>query len=707
MILTSSMILTITFSIVLFTSVLAAALGFSVIRSKKAMPAWERLSRVEDELFAIETSKKEEEAKLDGLRESVARAKNIVADANEKQEQLNEIERKLEPLSRHLSDAKDRLGDVQKDLATAQTKLAISDQTLLERQKETAALEVVVESLKEKERKVAEAEEQLGNLKEETEKSRQANVHAKAELDATTIALGAKSTEREILASDCTELEKRSRELKAESAGLEARVDQWRKQLEETSALANDRLKALKEMLKAFHVGQKELLDLLKVQHTTLTTTIGEQWKGLKEHMEKAIDAMTDMWTSIRPPSAAPEDEKLRELWKPVFTYEEFPESTGPRSESEMLADTKNHLQTLGLKYPDRVINAFHTCLKTNDMSLLTVLAGISGTGKSVLPRRYAEAMGMYFLNVSVQPRWDSPQDLFGFYNYMESNYKATELARTLVQFEGKNQALYPDEFVENYLLNERMCVILMDEMNLARVEYYFSEFLSKLEIRRDVRSLADEKRRAAEIVFESGTMAKEDKQMRVFPDCNILFVGTMNEDETTQALSNKVIDRANVLRFGRPRKLAEATTEIPDAGQVRPAMDYDLWQSWVKAPGEGLDDDDCKKVSHWTHKVNECLGKVKRPFGHRVGLGIEHYVANYPASGPERLKHAFSDQLEQRIMPKLRGLECRDSAASSSIDGLREIIAQMEDVPLLEAFNEGADQELFLWPGVDREDAE
>ena len=69
----------------------------------------------------------------------------------------------------------------------------------------------------------------------------------------------------------------------------------------------------------------------------------------------------------------------------------------------------------------------------------MTVLAGVSGTGKSLLPRRYAEAMGLRFLQISVEPRWDSPQDLLGFYNYIEKRYRATDLARALVHMDPYN----------------------------------------------------------------------------------------------------------------------------------------------------------------------------------------------------------------------------------------------------------------------------
>lgn len=133
--------------------------------------------------------------------------------------------------------------------------------------------------------------------------------------------------------------------------------------------------------------------------------------------------------------------------------------------------------------------NAFHTSLKISDRSPLVVLAGVSGTGKSELPRRYAEAFGIHFLNVAVQPRWDGPQDLFGFYDYLDRRFRATELARSLVQMDtigprserGWNP---PKDWSKGNRLNDQMLLVLLDEMNLARVEYYFSEFLSRLETR-------------------------------------------------------------------------------------------------------------------------------------------------------------------------------------------------------------------------------
>ena len=174
----------------------------------------------------------------------------------------------------------------------------------------------------------------------------------------------------------------------------------------------------------------------------------------------------------------------------------------------------------------------------------MTVLAGISGTGKSQLPRRYAEAMGIHFLQVPVQPRWDSPQDLMGFYNFVDARYRATELARLLAHLDPEN---WPDLAGE---WDDRMALVLLDEMNLARTEYYFSEFLSRLEMRPKPGEESDPSRRSdAEIELDVPGESGEGR--RIYAGYGVLFAGTMNEDESTQTLSDKCcIPRSFVTDF-------------------------------------------------------------------------------------------------------------------------------------------------------------
>lgn len=252
-----------------------------------------------------------------------------------------------------------------------------------------------------------------------------------------------------------------------------------------------------------------------------------------------------------------------------------------PRTEADALHAVSDYLERYDLDYSRRTVHAFHTALKVNDNSQLTVLAGVSGTGKSLLPRRYAEAIGIHFLQIAVEPRWDSPQDLLGFYNYIEKNYRATDLARMLVHmdpFTSLKSAAKSD-------YADHMALVLLDEMNLARVEYYFSEFLSWLEARPRYNDAGDERKRADALIPVDIRGLKSP--ISLFPSHNVLFAGTMNDDESTQALSDKVLDRSNILQFAAPnfephgefrRTDSSKKLELPNEAQS-----FKSWRAWVR----------------------------------------------------------------------------------------------------------------------------
>ena len=185
-----------------------------------------------------------------------------------------------------------------------------------------------------------------------------------------------------------------------------------------------------------------------------------------------------------------------------------------------------------GFVFPPRLLKAFHTALKTSAWSPLTVLSGVSGTGKSALPRLYARFGGLLHHGVPVQPNWDSPQALFGYFNSIDNLYDATPLLRALVQM----QAGEGD-------LGDHLLLVLLDEMNLAHVELYFSDLLSKLETRRG----------GEDVPLELSLGAGLDR-FEVKLGSNVFWVGTMNEDETTKSLSDKVLDRGHLLASPAPR---------------------------------------------------------------------------------------------------------------------------------------------------------
>jgi hypothetical protein len=419
-----------------------------------------------------------------------------------------------------------------------------------------------------------------------------------------------------------------------------------------------------------------------------------EKWKetllGLLSRLQAEVDRLD--------PQSAAED-RYRDLWEPI-TFPTLSLGRASLPEAEALQETENYLKSHSLIYPKRVLYAFHSALKTADMSPLTVLAGISGTGKSLLPKRYSEAMGIHMVSLAVQPRWDSPQDLFGFFNHLERRFKSTDLARAMVQFElfnRKDWAL-PKDWKEGR--ENRMLLVLLDEMNLARVEYYFSEFLSRLETRRDVNEGNPFDRARAEILLDMGSLRKDERPIRLYPGKNILFTGTMNEDESTQTLSDKVVDRACVLRFGRPKQLERLRT-MPARDPREEGLGLKNWMQWCKP---SLSDTEHKTLESWIQKLNEGMDSLGKPFAHRVHQAILGYAARYPRlNGNDPLRMAFADQIEQRILPKLRGVELDGN--SESFSKLEKVIEHTQDKALIRAFKDGQDARsgTFLWRGLDR----
>ena len=379
------------------------------------------------------------------------------------------------------------------------------------------------------------------------------------------------------------------------------------------------------------------------------------------------------------------------------------------RAESEYLLELKELLfQKHKLIFPSRVIDAFHASLKCHSINPLTVLAGVSGTGKTLLPVKYAEMMGMHLLVISVQPRWDSPQDMFGFYNYLEKKYKATELARALVRMDPYNFNDEPFDKLKWARPHDRMLLVLLDEMNLARTEYYFSEFLSKLELKRDVRNPEDESKRGnAQLELDTGP--EKSLMFRLwFPD-NVLFVGTMNEDETTQSLSDKVLDRANILRFGKPTGKLSTLPEddVSNDLATRAFLSHERWKEWLhpyhpNAPWFA-------QVTKWLTLANDALNRVGRPFAYRLEKAAYTYVANYPdVETAGRHKLAFADQVEQKIIPKLRGVDLSEPPSRYCLDELGKIIDELGDKSLIEAFRVSREESqylgMFRWRGVSRQ---
>ena len=364
-------------------------------------------------------------------------------------------------------------------------------------------------------------------------------------------------------------------------------------------------------------------------------------------------------------------------------------------SEAEALEQFMRFLRSHKLYYPTRVINAFHTALKIQAINPLAVLAGVSGTGKTQLALQYAKFFNIYSEHVAIQPRWDSKDDLLGFYNFLEKSFQPTPLVRALYRFD-KYKTQPKLDHIED---DSPMMMAILDEMNLARVEYYFSEFLSKLELRSSD---------YAKSVIEVGSNLNPRK---FYVGSNVLIVGTMNDDESTYALSDKVLDRANVLHFGKPGSF---DNDAPNEGEVSPIkVDFKLFHQWRNSKNfKHLSNEDKEQLNHKIEELNEALNQVGKPFGHRVNNSIKSYLQAYPlvtdADPMTTVKQALADQVEMKIIPKLAGLEQNDHS-NDCLNLLGRVISYTEDEALNEAFRKAQEnyntEGMFIWRGVTRTD--
>lgn len=364
--------------------------------------------------------------------------------------------------------------------------------------------------------------------------------------------------------------------------------------------------------------------------------------------------------------------------------------------EEHWLKGIRKGIREEGFEISDRLLHAFHTALKCQDISPLTLLMGISGTGKSELPRLYSAFGGIHFHLAAVQPNWDSPSDLFGFYNYAEARPKLEPLSRHLLQFLptiGKDGETRPKR-------GDELLLVLLDEMNLARVEYYFSDLLSRLEARRSLLGKAVDKdsHLRASISLDMGV----SESRHLFLDSNVMFVGTLNQDESTLEVSDKVVDRANAITFPRPKSFCPVSKGNSASGKTPDwRLSRQSWDEWCRGANHGSHDTDALQAKF--QKINGALRHVERGVAHRVFQAVQRYVESYPifvAGSPEKAAEmALVDQFAMKILPKLKGVPTDTQDGKACLVGIEGVLPE----DLREDFNHARRGDFFDWQGCEK----
>lgn len=268
-------------------------------------------------------------------------------------------------------------------------------------------------------------------------------------------------------------------------------------------------------------------------------------------------------------------------------------------------------IQSQGFIFRETIIRAYHVALQTRP---LVILAGMSGTGKTRLTRLYADAMhgipsaareNPSYLLVAAQPDWHNARDLLGYYNALTGLYQPTPFLRFLLRAAADPQQPH---------------YVCLDEMNLARPEYYLAPLLSALETTEHTIDLGIPSEEALTVTGETVS-----NPFRL--PLNVAITGTINVDESTHALSDKLLDRANVI------ELTDVDLEAFRA-QYTGYVDANIWACLAQVHG--------------------LVAQAGRPFGYRVLREIVSYIEH--AEGIMTAQQALDLQVKQKVLPKLRG---------------------------------------------------
>ncbi|UIF85731.1 McrB family protein [Cupriavidus sp. UYPR2.512] len=297
------------------------------------------------------------------------------------------------------------------------------------------------------------------------------------------------------------------------------------------------------------------------------------------------------------------------------------------------VGDIEAAVKALGGHYPNGEVKRFHAALNFLPHKHFVILSGLSGTGKTQLALKYARAVHGLTSNTDddplifecpVRPEWTDPTGLTGYFDVLTNRYVVpTFLEAVLVATAHRESPVF----------------VILDEMNLARVEYYLSDVLSCMETQGRLQLHSNS------VPLEGTTGASIRAELPL--PANLFIIGTINVDETTNPVSDKVLDRASVIDMSAvdvPGFLASLEGRYPELKDARAASEARLTE------------------------IHGLMQQYGLGFGYRL---IEEFV-RYHAFDAASLKSPAADVtdqlLVQKVLVKLRGAE-RQRPLLTSLD--------------------------------------
>ena len=262
--------------------------------------------------------------------------------------------------------------------------------------------------------------------------------------------------------------------------------------------------------------------------------------------------------------------------------------------------------------------------------SRLIILEGLSGTGKSSLPRYFAKFINVEAFFAPVQATWRDRSDILGYYNDFSKSFKETNFLKQLYE--------------ANYREND-INIMVLDEMNLSRVEYYFADFLSVLEYPSESWKI-----NLMQLKSTNVPPKKLVDGMITIPE-NTWFFGTANKDDSTFIITDKVYDRAVVLNFeDRNEKIETKVSSKPI--HLSSSKLNQLFKEAIENKENNLS---AKELKQFLEIVNFTFENLEITFGNRIMNQIKIMVPVYVSLGGSK-EEALDLMFSQKVLNKLNG---------------------------------------------------
>ncbi|GAB3217128.1 McrB family protein [Mycolicibacterium hippocampi] len=348
----------------------------------------------------------------------------------------------------------------------------------------------------------------------------------------------------------------------------------------------------------------------------------------------------------------------------PVATHT-IPASLEAPTPAELFRDFGAAVEASGLRFPagSNLVRSFISSLLAKPFAILT---GLAGSGKTQLAMRLGEWFGTdehgrhRHVVVPVRPDWTGPESIFGYEDALRRSTSGAPVWFVPEAFEFVLRAANDPE--HPYLL-------ILDEMNLAHVERYFSDFLSGVESRRPV---------LPDLVVDdpSGQWVLRDAETQRLPlPRNLFVVGTVNVDETTYMFSPKVLDRAFTFEF-------RVTSDELDAELQRPIAAPPGENRRVRAFASLAESDDWQRehphpardeIVSALREVHAILADANQEFGHRTLYEILRFCAYFAATGDTDGDTALDLAMMQKVLPKVHGSRRRVEPVLAALASLAQ----------------------------------